>query len=307
MRRAREPDEQGHVENDGVRIFYELYEHQAPTLLLMPPVAFTHSRIWKGQVPYLSRHFRLLTFDGRGNGKSDRPSHPAAYGPQQFADDALAVMDQTSTDRAILAVLGPRSISGVRLAVEHPARVAGLALLAPDLFSDREFADAWSTGPEAPHAGFGAFNPHLMRSDWPRFLEEWSRVMFPHPHSSRQIEDLIAYGLETDGETFIASTLGARYPPREEVLELARRLRCPCVVTQWGAPLWQARSSGEFAQTAGVPLVVLEGLGPAVAVRWPVAVNLVLREFAESIRAGREPDYQRWNGPVAGDSPSLLA
>ena len=297
MRRARLPDEQGHVENDGVRIFYDVYEHETPTLLLMPPVALAHSRLWKGQVPYLSRHFRLLTFDGRGNGKSDRPSHPAAYGPHPFADDALAVMDETSTDRAIVVALGPRSISGVLLAVHHPERVAGLALLAPDLFPDREFADAWRSGPEERHSGFGAFNPHLMRSDWPGFLEEWSRVMFPHPHSSRQIEDLIAYGLETDGETFIASTIGTRYPPREETLELARRLRCPGVVAQWGAPMWPARSSGELAREAGMPLVVFEGLGPAVPVRWPVTVNLLLREFAQSIREGREPHYERWNGP----------
>ncbi len=307
MRRARQPDEEGHVESDGVQIFYEVYEHEPPTLLLMPPVAFTHSRAWKGEVPHLSRHFRVLTFDGRGNGRSDRPSQPAAYGPEQFAGDALAVMDHTSTDRAIVAVLGPRAISGLRLAVDHPDRVAGLALLAPDLFSDREFADAWRTGPEEPHSGFGAFNPHLMRSDWPRFLDEWSRVMFPHPHSSRQIEDLIAYGLETDGETFIASTVGTRYPPREEVLDLARRLRCPCVVTQWGVPMWRARTSGEFAQAAGAPLVVFEGLGPAVGLRWPVALNLLLREFAESIRDGREPDYERWNGPHAAEDAAAIA
>jgi pimeloyl-ACP methyl ester carboxylesterase len=295
MRRPRDPDEQGHVDSGGVQIFYELYEHDAPTLLLMPPVAFSHSRAWKGQVAYLSRHFRVLTFDGRGNGKSDRPSHAAAYAPECFVADALAVMDHTATERAIVAVLGPRSICALRLAVEHSERVGGIALLAPDLFADREFAEAWRAGPEEEHAGFGAFNPHLMRSDWPRFLDEWSRVMFPHPHSSRQIEDMVSYGLETDGETFIASTIGTRYPPPEDVLDLARRLSCPCVVTQWGVPMWTARTSSVFAHAAGAPLVVFEGLGPGVSFRWPVALNLLLREFAESIRGGREPDYERWN------------
>ncbi len=287
MRRARNPDQHGRVESDGVRLFYELYEHEPPTMLLMPPVAFAHSRIWKGQVPYLSRHFRVVTFDGRGNGKSDRPSDPAAYAPEEFVVDALAVMDATGTDRAIVAVLGPRSISALRLAVDHPDRVAGLALLAPDLFAEREFADAWRAPTDEPHSGFGAFNPHLMRADWPRFLDEWSRVMFPNPHSSRQIEDLIAYGLETDGETFIASTIGNRYPPRDEVLDLVRRLRCPCAVTQWGAPMWPARTSEVVADAAESSLVVFEGLGPQVGARWPVALNLFLREFAESIRDER--------------------
>ena len=304
MRRARHPDQQGHVESGGVRIFYERYEHEPPTVLLMPPVAFAHSRIWKGQVPYLSRHFRVLTFDGRGNGKSDRPSDPAEYAPEQFVADTLAVLDTTATDRAIVVVLGPRSISALRLAAEHPDRVEGLALLAPDLFAEREFADAWRAAPEEPHAGFGAFNPHLMRTDWPRFLDEWSRVMFPHPHSSRQIEDMIAYGLETDGETFIASTIGNRYPPRADVLELARRLQCPCAVTQWGTPMWPARTSEAVAVATGSPLVRFESLGPQVGARWPVALNLFLREFAESIRDQRDPNYHRLTQPDAQQHPA---
>jgi pimeloyl-ACP methyl ester carboxylesterase len=299
MSRARYPDEHGHATAGDVQIFYELYERDGPTLLLMPPVAFSHSRAWKLQVPYLSRHFRVLTFDGRGNGRSDRPSDPAAYTAEQFVADTLSVMDHTATDQAIVVVLGPRAICGVRLAVDHPDRVAGLALLAPDLFTEPEFIDAWRAGPDEPHTGFGAFNPHLMRSDWSRFLEEWSRVMFPHPHSSRQIENMIAYGLETDGETFIASTIGNRYPRREQVRDLGRRLRCPCVVTQWGVPMLPARTSEPFARAAGAPLVIFDGLGPQVASRWPVAINLLLREFAESIRDGRGPRYDRWNPPEA--------
>jgi hypothetical protein len=129
--------------------------------------------------------------------------------------------------------------------------------------------------------------------------------MFPHPHSSRQIEDTIAYGIETDGERFIASTIGNRYPRRAEVLDLARRLPCPCVVTQWGAPMWPARTSEVFAQAAGSSLVVFEGLGPQVGARWPVALNLFLREFAESIREERDPNYRRWNADSDARSSGL--
>src|SRR5918996_5787026 len=103
--RARYPDEKGHVERDGVRVFYERYGEGEHTVLLLPTWSIIHSRFWKGQIPYLSRHFRVVTFDGRGNGKSDRPLEPEAYDEEEFAADALAVMEATGTERAVLVAL----------------------------------------------------------------------------------------------------------------------------------------------------------------------------------------------------------
>ena len=91
--RARYPDEDGFVERDGVRIFYEVYGDGEPTILFVPPWAIVHSRCWKMQVPYLSRHVRVVTFDPRGNGRSDRPIGPHAYAEAEYAADALMVLD----------------------------------------------------------------------------------------------------------------------------------------------------------------------------------------------------------------------
>src|SRR6266540_6443301 len=98
--RARYPDEEGYVERDGVRIFYEVYGEGERTVLFLPTWSIIHSRHWKAQIPYFARHHRVLTFDGRGNGKSDRPTDPAAYAETEFAADALAVLDATETERA---------------------------------------------------------------------------------------------------------------------------------------------------------------------------------------------------------------
>ena len=103
--RARYPDESGYVERDGVRIFYEVYGSGEPTVFLLPTWSIVHSRHWKMQIPYLARHCRVLTFDGRGNGRSDRPPEPDAYREEEFAADALAVMDATATERAVLVSL----------------------------------------------------------------------------------------------------------------------------------------------------------------------------------------------------------
>ena len=71
--RARYPDSSGYIKRDGVRLYYEVYGSGEPTVLLLPTWSIIHSRHWKMQIPYLARHCRVITFDGRGNGRSDRP------------------------------------------------------------------------------------------------------------------------------------------------------------------------------------------------------------------------------------------
>ena len=88
--RACLPDRDGYAERDGVKLFYEVFGEGEPTILLLPTWSIIHSRHWKAQVPYLSRHFRVVTFDGRGNGRSDTPAGRDAYTTVEFAQDAVA-------------------------------------------------------------------------------------------------------------------------------------------------------------------------------------------------------------------------
>ena len=83
------------------------------------------------QVPYLARHSRVITFDGRGNGRSDRPIDPEAYREEEFAADALAVMDATATERAVLVSLSRGAERSLLLAADNPERVERMAFIAP--------------------------------------------------------------------------------------------------------------------------------------------------------------------------------
>ena len=75
--RARLPDRSGFaVAEDGVRLAFDVYGAGDPTIVLLPSAPIVHSRQWKAQVHYLSRHWRVVTYDGRGNGRSDRPTRP---------------------------------------------------------------------------------------------------------------------------------------------------------------------------------------------------------------------------------------
>ena len=49
-----------------------------------------------------SQHYRVVTIDPRGNGRSDRPTDPAEYGDLDFVADTVAVMDAAGVDRAVL-------------------------------------------------------------------------------------------------------------------------------------------------------------------------------------------------------------
>src|SRR5215211_8932486 len=130
--RARYPDQEGYVERDGVRVFWERYGEGEPTFLLPPTYEIVHSRSWKCQIPYLSRHGQVVTFDPRGNGRSDRPRDYAAYTRPEVAADAVAVLDAVGVERAIVVAWCDMGDSLI-LAAEHPQRVAGVVFIAPAL------------------------------------------------------------------------------------------------------------------------------------------------------------------------------
>ena len=132
--RAKLPNEEGFVERNGVKLFYEIYGEGPKTIVFIPPWCIVHSRIYKAQLPYFSERFRCITYDGRGNGKSDRPADPAAYLLDEYVADALAVMDATNAGNAIVVGLSfgallavfwlqtTPSASGPSSWAEHPRR-----------------------------------------------------------------------------------------------------------------------------------------------------------------------------------------
>jgi pimeloyl-ACP methyl ester carboxylesterase len=129
--RAKEPDETGFIERDGVQVYWERLGDGDRTILFLPCWSIVHSRSWKFQLPYFSRHFRVLTFDPRGNGRSGRPADAAAYAETEFAADALAVLDATDTERAAIVGFSLGGQRGVLLAADHPERVEAAAFIGP--------------------------------------------------------------------------------------------------------------------------------------------------------------------------------
>ena len=290
--RARYPDETGSVERDGVRIQYEVYGSGEPTVLLMPTWSIIHSRHWKMQIPYLARHCRVVTFDGRGNGRSDRPSEPEAYREEEFAADALAVLDATATDRAVLVSLSRGAERSLLVAAGHPERVEKLVFIAPALplapVVERSRAAHEFVEPRDDHEGWGKWNRDYWLAHYEDFLEFFFSQCFTEPHSTKQREDAIGWGLETDAETLVATQLAQRLQDEEGVRELLARVDCPVLVIHGSDDAVRPCASGvRLAELADGELVVLEGSGHLPHARDPVKVNLLLRDFVVPPPAAR--------------------
>jgi pimeloyl-ACP methyl ester carboxylesterase len=282
--RARYPDESGYVERDGVRLFYEVYGSGEPTVLLLPTWSIIHSRHWKMQIPYLARHCRVVTFDGRGNGRSDRPQDAAAYDEREFAADALAVLDATETQRAVIVGFSLGGQRGLILAAEHPERVDGAVFIGPnfqgggDVLPERAVFDDFDREYDS-YEFWAKYNRHHWLRDYCDFVEFFMSQMFTEPHSTKPIEDAVGWALETDGETLIATHEGPGLTP-EESGALCRRIRCPVLVIHGaGDAITSVTRGAALAEQVGGELVVLEGSGHAPHVRDPVKVNLLLRDF----------------------------
>src|SRR6202162_1308841 len=207
--RARQPDSSGYATSgDGLRLYYEVFGTGTKTIVLMPANPISHSRLWKAQVHYLARHFRVVAYNGRGNGKSDHPDPAAKWLGRWHADDCLAVMDATGTKAAVLVGECSDGVyPSVQLAVSDPDRVLGIVAIAPGVplltpphafrLPAREAFDQVLESNE----GWFKYNRDYMKRNYRGFLEFFFGELFPEPHSSKQLEDAVAYGLDGRGET----------------------------------------------------------------------------------------------------------
>jgi len=229
--RALEPSKQGFVVRDGVRVGYEVFGEGPRTLLLLPSWSIVHSRMWKAQVPYFARHMRVITIDGRGNGRSDRPTKAANYEDREFAADAIAVLDAEKIDRATLVSHSSGAYWHLIIAAEHPERVDGSIFIAPSLpLAPRHAGRDINFNAHHPdNEGWHKMNRHSWLADFRGFLEFFFGHLFTDPHSTKQIEDCIGWALETTPETLIL-TLEAPSLSADKVKELCGQVKGPVMV-----------------------------------------------------------------------------
>ena len=107
-----------------INIYYEVHGEGEPLLLIMGYGG--NSRWWYRQIPVFSREFKVITFDNRGTGQSDKPD--IRYPWEAFADDACGVLDAIGIDAAHVYGVSMGGMIAQDFALRYPERVISLIL-----------------------------------------------------------------------------------------------------------------------------------------------------------------------------------
>jgi pimeloyl-ACP methyl ester carboxylesterase len=82
---------------NGVEIYYEV-QGSGETVLLVPPNWWPCATWNVGVVPFLSKRYRTLVYDGRGTGRSGKPKD--GYTVRQFSLDGIELLRQLGVSRS---------------------------------------------------------------------------------------------------------------------------------------------------------------------------------------------------------------
>lgn len=281
--RAKLPHTEGFVDRNGVKVHYEIYGEGAHTIVFVPAWPIVHSRIYKAQLPYFSDRFRVIAYDPRGNGKSDRPGSGAAYSLDDLADDAIAVMDAAGVERATLYGLSIGGLVASTVAANFPDRVEALVcvsgrcpLVRDSISRSASKFDVVFDDPK----GWEKFNRTHWLNNYPDFCEFFVDQIFPEKHSTKQVEDALRWAAEGDGETLarsVSAPLPVRYPIDEAMY---RRIACPVLLIHGAEDtITPPAMSEKVAELTGGELHILPGVGHAANARFPAWTNTTVRDF----------------------------
>jgi class 3 adenylate cyclase/pimeloyl-ACP methyl ester carboxylesterase len=122
-----------YARSGGASIAYQIVGDGPLDMLFLPGWISQVEQLWEAPaarrfLDRLATFARLILFDRRGTGLSDRVGEPHTL--EQDADDALAVLDAAGSERAALLTYGLGGLVGIPLAAERPERVGALVMYA---------------------------------------------------------------------------------------------------------------------------------------------------------------------------------
>ena len=137
-------------------LYYEVHgPHAAPPLILSSGLGGS-ADFWQPNLRALALHFRVIVYDHRGTGRSDR-ALPDTVTVEDLAGDMAALLDALGIERAHVMGHAAGGVAGLALALHSPQRLQKLVVVNGWASPDPHFLRCFATrlallrdsGPEA--------------------------------------------------------------------------------------------------------------------------------------------------------------
>lgn len=226
--------------------------------------------MWYHQVPLFSKSYRVIAYDVRGAGKTDRPE--GEYSISLFAKDAYELMKGINVESACFLGYSMGGRIALELALNHPEMVkalvlanssVGSVLASPEAAERRrqmlELLEKGDTRKFAEMMATSAFSPGF-RAKNPAEFEKYMKVKLQS---------------KPDGIARIIRSLGVPASPPE-----LGKVKCPVLLIAGENDLYMDVEQGKKTQGAisGSKLVILP-TGHAAAIELPDKFNSAVLKF----------------------------
>lgn len=112
------------IQTNNIELYYEIHGEGKP-LVLISGLGYSNWQ-WHKMVPLLAEKFKVIIFDNRGVGQSDKPAGP--YTAQMLAQDTVGLLDALNIEKAVIVGHSMGGFIAQAIALDFPQRVEKLIL-----------------------------------------------------------------------------------------------------------------------------------------------------------------------------------
>ena len=268
---------------DGTRIHYEVTGKSGATPVLMIQGLGASKNAWNLQRIAMATRFRIISFDNRGAGRSDKPTEPFTL--EQMADDALAVLDAAGIETAHVVGASMGGVISQIVAVKYPHRVRSLTLVCTACRNHpwrQELLQSWAKTAEekgmievGKEAAQWVMSPRSFRRLVPAFTWMGPLAALRPRHS-------------------FVSQIDAILNTREDLVDQLSTITAPTMIIVGNQDILTPRGDSEeiAERIPNAELVVISGAAHGLMMEHSSTFNKILIEFLQRTELARVAEQQ---------------
>ena len=268
---------------DGTRIHYEVTGRVGRTPVLMIQGLGASKNAWNLQRIAMATRFRIISFDNRGAGRSDKPTEPFTL--EQMADDAIAVLDAAGIETAHIVGASMGGVISQIVAVKFPQRVRSLTLVCTACRNHpwrQELLQSWAKTAEekgmievGKEAAQWVMSPRSFRRLVPAFTWMGPLAALRPRHS-------------------FVSQIHAILDTREDLVDQLSTISAPTMVIVGNQDILTPRGDSEeiAERIPNAELVVISGAAHGLMMEHSSTFNKILIEFLQRTELARVAEQQ---------------